>query len=83
MRLPVPEKVWNIHEADKEDIESRHNINGPGEDENAWWNHKTVSNLDLSSNVLQCISPNIQNLADLTVLLVSHIVVIVIVLTHC
>lgn len=67
----VPEKVWNIHEADKEDIESRHNIHGPKDEGDAWWNQKTLTNLDLSSNVLQCISPNVQNLGDLTVLLVS------------
>lgn len=69
----VPEKVWNIHDAEKEDIESRHTFHSTNTDtdEAAWWNQKALTNLDLSSNILKCISPSIQNLADLTVLLVS------------
>lgn len=66
--------MWNIHERDQEDIESRNVFHGSKDDdndENAWWNQKVLTNLDISSNALKCISPNIKNLADLTVLLVS------------
>lgn len=69
--IVVPEKVWNL--SDSEDCDNkdvRFDLDRSNEEE-SWWNQKTLTNLDLSSNSLTCISENVKNLADLTVLNVS------------
>lgn len=68
----VPARVWNLHAPDgagdattdvsfdrKEDDRDR---------ETAWWNQASLTQLDLSSNVLRTIDAGIGNLLDLTVL---------------
>ncbi|XP_062557364.1 leucine-rich repeat-containing protein 40 isoform X1 [Armigeres subalbatus] len=63
----VPEKVWNLSDSEDCDKEVRYDLDRSNEEE-SWWNQKTLTNLDLSSNSLTCISENVKNLADLTVL---------------
>ncbi|XP_055849821.1 leucine-rich repeat-containing protein 40 [Episyrphus balteatus] len=62
----VPDKVWNLHEPEKEVEVTLDTLMEREED--AWWNQRALTNLDLSSNTLTSISPNIQNLHALTVL---------------
>uniref|UniRef100_A0A182IS19 Disease resistance R13L4/SHOC-2-like LRR domain-containing protein n=1 Tax=Anopheles atroparvus TaxID=41427 RepID=A0A182IS19_ANOAO len=63
----VPEKVWNLSDSDENEKEVRYDL-GRSNEEDSWWNQKSLTTLDLSSNTLTTISENIQNLADLTVL---------------
>ncbi|XP_053672417.1 leucine-rich repeat-containing protein 40 [Anopheles nili] len=63
----VPEKVWNLSDSDENEKEVRYDLDRSN-DEETWWNQKSLTSLDLSSNTLTTISENIQNLADLTVL---------------
>ncbi|XP_053666913.1 leucine-rich repeat-containing protein 40 [Anopheles marshallii] len=63
----VPEKVWNLSDSDENEKEVRYDLDRSNEEE-SWWNQKSLTTLDLSSNTLTTISDNIQNLADLTVL---------------
>ncbi|KFB52891.1 AGAP006993-PA-like protein [Anopheles sinensis] len=63
----VPEKVWNLSDSDENEKEVRYDLERSNE-EDSWWNQKSLTTLDLSSNTLTSISENIQNLADLTVL---------------
>lgn len=67
----MPEKVWNLSDSDDCDKDVRYDLDHTNEEEESWWNQKTLTNLDLSSNALTCISENLKNLADLTVLNVS------------
>lgn len=69
----VPPKVWNINAPDGEldvayDTSKSTTKQKPAE----WWTQECLTNLDLSSNVLITISPEIGNLQDLTVLNVSQ-----------
>lgn len=68
--IVVPEKVWNLSDSEDCDKEVRYDLDRSNEEE-SWWNQKTLTNLDLSSNALTCISENVKNLGDLTVLNVS------------
>uniref|UniRef100_A0A182FGB9 Disease resistance R13L4/SHOC-2-like LRR domain-containing protein n=1 Tax=Anopheles albimanus TaxID=7167 RepID=A0A182FGB9_ANOAL len=63
----VPEKVWNLSDSDENEKEVRYDLDRTQE-EDSWWNQKSLTSLDLSSNTLTLISENIQNLVDLTVL---------------
>uniref|UniRef100_A0A182Y318 Disease resistance R13L4/SHOC-2-like LRR domain-containing protein n=1 Tax=Anopheles stephensi TaxID=30069 RepID=A0A182Y318_ANOST len=63
----VPEKVWNLSDSEENEKEVRYDLDRSNE-EDSWWNQKSLTTLDLSSNTLTTISENIQNLADLTVL---------------
>ncbi|XP_058053974.1 leucine-rich repeat-containing protein 40 [Anopheles bellator] len=64
----VPEKVWNLSDSDENEKEVRYDLVRPPQEDDSWWNQKSLTSLDLSSNTLTVISENIQNLADLTVL---------------
>lgn len=66
----MPTKVWDLNAPDKDEIDMSFNKEQTKET-NEWWTHKSLTNLDLSSNVLTSISGNISNLQDLTVLNVS------------
>lgn len=68
--VSVPAKVWDLNAPEKDDIDVSFNKEQTKET-NEWWTHKSLTNLDLSSNVLTSISGNIANLQDLTVLNVS------------
>ncbi|EAA04662.4 AGAP006993-PA [Anopheles gambiae str. PEST] len=63
----VPEKVWNLSDSDENEKEVRYDLERTN-DEESWWNQRSLTSLDLSSNTLTTISENIQNLVDLTVL---------------
>ena len=66
--LSVPDRVWNLSESDEnEPRDLRFDLDRNKEDD-LWWNQKSLTNLDLSSNVLTSISSQIGNLMDLTVL---------------
>lgn len=73
--VKVPEKVYHIHEADKEEQKHLTQFDmAEMQEENAWWNQKTLSNLDLSSNTLKNIEKDIGLLQDLTVLNVQNLI---------
>ncbi|XP_066994565.2 leucine-rich repeat-containing protein 40 isoform X2 [Anabrus simplex] len=64
----VPEKVWKLDELDESEVrllEVRLDSDG---DCNRWWEHEALTLLDLSSNSLTRISPNVKNLHSLTTL---------------
>lgn len=63
----VPDKVWNIHAPDKDDVDVSYD-KASTKETNEWWTQTCLTNLDLSSNVLTSISSDIANLLDLTVL---------------
>lgn len=67
----MPEKVWNLSDSDENEKEVRYDLERTN-DEESWWNQRSLTSLDLSSNTLTTISENIQNLVDLTVLNVSE-----------
>lgn len=66
-QLVVPEKIWRLYEDEKDSHGDRLDMDKKTDDE-VWWNQKMLTNLDLSSNMLTCISSDLQNLLDLTVL---------------
>lgn len=66
----VPDKVWNLNSPDDNNTDTRYDLDNSNEDD-LWWNQKTLTSLDLSSNALVEISSDVQNLLDLTVLNVS------------
>lgn len=73
--VPVPEKVWNLSDSEDCDKDAaaaavRYDLDRTNE-EDSWWNQKSLTTLDLSSNTLTSISENVKNLGDLTVLNVS------------
>lgn len=68
--LPVPERLYDINEAD-EDSKAANLEKLTMKEEDAWWNQVPLNNLDLSSNALTHLSSKIENLASLTVLTVS------------
>lgn len=61
----MPENVWKINELvldESKDVDfSRSNHNN-------WWNAEPLKMLDLSSNVIKTISPNIKFLQELVTL---------------
>ncbi|XP_016969731.2 leucine-rich repeat-containing protein 40 isoform X4 [Drosophila rhopaloa] len=64
---PLPERLYDINEADTES--KAVNLEQLTiKEEDAWWNQVPLNNLDLSSNTLTHISPKIENLQSLTVL---------------
>lgn len=63
--------MWNLQAPDGELDVSYDTKNGAKENEAEWWNQQTLTNLDLSSNVLASLSPDIGNLQELTVLNVN------------
>lgn len=63
--LNIPEKIWNLNEPD-EQIDLSFVPNEKEED--AWWNQKVLTNLDLSSNVIIEIPSDLGKLYALTIL---------------
>ena len=77
----MPDKVWNLHEAE-EKIEVNLGIMAkPEEENNSWWHQTVLQHLDLSSNVLINISSEIGNLYDLTILDVSTYLIITLIIS--
>ena len=68
----VPEKVFNIQEAEKKVNPNVVDLNNTPNDDQLWWNQRNITHIDFSSNVLTEINPEIRNLQDLTVLNVSQ-----------
>lgn len=64
--LAVPEKIWRLYEDEKDSHGDQ--LDMDKSDKEVWWDQKMLTNLDLSSNMLTCISSDLQNLLDLTVL---------------
>ncbi|XP_030369991.1 leucine-rich repeat-containing protein 40 isoform X4 [Scaptodrosophila lebanonensis] len=64
----VPERIYDINEADA-DSQAANLEQLSIKEEDAWWNQVPLNNLDLSSNALTHISPKIENLQSLTVLI--------------
>lgn len=62
--------MWHINEPDKDELEVNFAKEDKSED-SEWWNQKSLSNLDLSSNVITSISEEVGLLRDLEVLNVS------------
>nr|CAI5840168.1 unnamed protein product [Callosobruchus analis] len=62
----VPEKLFSIYEADESTDDW--DFGKPKKEEDAWWNMKPLSHLDLSSNVLTDIPGQIGMFQDLLVL---------------
>ncbi|PSN57280.1 Leucine-rich repeat-containing protein 40 [Blattella germanica] len=64
----VPSKLWQLEELDEAEVrllEVRMDRDVDGE---RWWEHEPLSWLDLSSNCITDLSPDIKNLSSLTVL---------------
>ncbi|XP_037947426.1 leucine-rich repeat-containing protein 40-like [Teleopsis dalmanni] len=61
----VPDKVFAINETDPSELS--YDINRKSTEE-AWWDQVPLTNLDLSSNSLTTVSPQIIKLEDLTIL---------------
>ena len=67
----MPSKLWQLEELDEAEVrllEVRMDRDVDGE---RWWEHEPLSWLDLSSNCITDLSPDIKNLSSLTVLNVS------------
>ncbi|KAH8388453.1 hypothetical protein KR093_006575 [Drosophila rubida] len=64
----VPERLYDINDADEDSKTANLEELSLNEDD-AWWNQQPLNHLDLSSNALTHISPKIENLSTLTVLL--------------
>ncbi|XP_028142541.1 leucine-rich repeat-containing protein 40-like isoform X2 [Diabrotica virgifera virgifera] len=63
----VPEKLFSIYELTNEN-EINIDLSRPVKEEEAWWNIKTLTHLDLSSNVLTNLPKQIGMFQDLVVL---------------
>lgn len=63
--LSVPENVWKIDELVMEDTKE---VDFMKSDRNNWWNYEPLKSLDLSSNVIKTISPNVKLLQELVTL---------------
>ncbi|CAG4985752.1 unnamed protein product [Colias eurytheme] len=61
----VPENVWKIDELVMDDTKE---VDFARSDQNNWWNCEPLKMLDLSSNVIKAISPNVKLLQDLVTL---------------
>lgn len=69
----VPDRVFNLHEPQDNEIDIKFDANKTrDDDEDVWWNQKALTSLDLSSNSLSIISNALQNLTELTVLNVRN-----------
>lgn len=65
----MPDGVWKINETPIErDIEIDFNRSSS---DKPWWHSEAMCYLDVSSNTIQEIPPDIKNLPDLSTLLVS------------
>lgn len=70
LNISVPEKVWSIEENEELNPDAI-DLNRKQNESDLWWNKKSITTLDLSSNVLISLSSNIKNLLELTTLNVS------------
>lgn len=70
----VPERVFKLHEPEKDEIDLSFDAVKSRNDEDVWWNQKALTQLDLSSNALSSISSALANLTELSILNVSIIV---------
>ncbi|XP_052739378.1 leucine-rich repeat-containing protein 40 isoform X1 [Bicyclus anynana] len=61
----IPENVWKINELSLEDTKE---VDFARSDHNNWWNSEPLNLLDLSSNVIGTLSPNIKLLQELVTL---------------
>ena len=65
--FPVPEKMFTMYDLTPEDTATYIDFDKKPDEEN-WWHFKSLTYLDLSSNVLQEIPGKIGMFEDLTVL---------------
>lgn len=63
--LLVPENVWKINELV---LDETKDVDFTRSNQNNWWNAEPLKMLDLSSNVIKTISPNIKLLQELVTL---------------
>lgn len=75
INFKVPSEIWNLEELMKRRSGTfiPEFDKCPEDDNCQWWSRKSISNLNLSSNVILEISSEIQHLLDLTVLNVRHL----------
>ncbi|KAJ9601653.1 hypothetical protein L9F63_000186 [Diploptera punctata] len=66
--LTVPKKVWQLEELDESEVRLLDIRMDRDVDGERWWEHEPLSWLDLSSNCITELSPEIKNLASLSVL---------------
>lgn len=71
----VPERVWQLDQLDEAEVHLLEVKMDHDVDEDKWWEHKPLTWLDLSSNCITKLPPQIQNLVTLTVLNVSALFV--------
>lgn len=67
----VPEKVWQLDQLDEAEVHLLEVKMDHDVDEDRWWEHEPLTCLDLSSNCITTLPPQIKNLVTLTVLNVS------------
>lgn len=67
----VPEKVWRLDQLDEAEVHLLEVKMDHDVDEEKWWEHEPLTWLDLSSNSITKLPPQIKNLVTLTVLNVS------------
>lgn len=63
--LLVPENIWKINELV---LDETKDVDFTRSNQNNWWNAEPLKMLDLSSNVIKTISPNIKLLQELVTL---------------
>lgn len=64
----VPEKVWQLDQLDEAEVHLLEVKMDHDVDEDRWWEHEPLTCLDLSSNCIAKLPPQIKNLVTLTVL---------------
>ena len=64
----VPNRVWTINELTKEELEELRTEIDFNRKKDSWWEQEPLKSLDLSSNSLISLDPQINNLLDLTFL---------------
>ncbi|GFG36680.1 hypothetical protein Cfor_11016 [Coptotermes formosanus] len=64
----VPEKVWQLDQLDETEVHLLEVKMDHDVDEDKWWEHEPLTWLDLSSNCISKLPPQIKNLVTLTVL---------------
>jgi len=67
----VPEKVWQLDQLDEAEVHLLEVKMDHDVDEDRWWEHEPLTCLDLSSNCITKLPPQIKNLVTLTELNVS------------
>lgn len=67
--LTVPENVWKIDELVMDETKD---VDFTRSDQQSWWNYEPLKTLDLSSNVIKIISPNVRLLQQLITLKVNQ-----------